>query len=159
MSIFRLLGLDHAQFAPLFVQGDAELRVQGIVRTRAITRPGFPCRISLEDASIGEEVLLLSYWHHRVNSPYASRGPIYIRKGVTQAMLSPGEVPDYVASRLISLRAYDDENMMVAAAVCPGAEVAAPISRLLDNPDVAYLHLHNAAQGCFSCLANRVEGP
>ncbi len=159
MSTFRLLGLDHAQFAPLFEQGDAELRAQGIVRTRAITRPGFPCRISLDDASIGEEVLLLSYWHHRVNSPYASRGPIYIRKGVTQAMLSPGEVPDYVASRLISLRAYDDENMMVAAAVCPGAEVAAPISRLLDNPDVAYLHLHNAAQGCFSCLANRVEGP
>ena len=159
MSGFRLVGLDHAQFAPLFEQSDAELRAQGIVRTRAITRPGYPCRISLDDASIGEEVLLLSYWHHRVNSPYASRGPIYIRKGVTQAVLSPGEVPDYVASRLISLRAYDDENMMVAAAVCPGAEVAAPISRLLDNPDVAYLHLHNAAQGCFSCLANRVEGP
>ena len=159
MPKFQLVGLDHTQFAPLFDHADAELRSQGIVRTRVTTRPGYPCRISLQDASIGEEVLLLSYWHHRVDSPYASRGPIYIRKGVTRAVLSPGEVPDYVATRLISLRAYDRENMMLAAQVCPGAEVAVQIGRLLDNPDVAYLHLHNAAQGCFSCLANRVDGP
>lgn len=159
MSGFRLVGLDHTQFAPLFEQSDAELRAQGIVRMRAATQPGYPCRVSLEDAAVGDELLLLPYWHHRVDSPYRSLGPIYIRKGVTQAVLSPGEVPDYVASRLISLRAYDDENMMVAAEVCPGAKVAAPISRLLDNADVAYLHLHNAAQGCFSCLANRLEGP
>jgi hypothetical protein len=159
MSTFRLVGLEHAQFAPLFERTDAELRSQGILRTRATTRPGYPCRISLEDAVVGDEVLLLPYAHHRVDSPYKSLGPIYIRKGVTQAVLAPGEVPDYVASRLMSLRAYDDENMMVAAQVCPGAEVAAHISRLFDDPGVAYLHLHNAAQGCFSCLANREGGP
>jgi hypothetical protein len=158
MSNFRLVGLEHTQFAPLFERSDAELRSQGILRTRATTRPGYPCRISLEDAAVGEEVLLLSYRHHRVDSPYKSLGPIYIRTGVTQAVLAPGEVPDYVASRLISLRAYDHENMMVAAEVCPGADVAARIGRLFDDPGVAYLHLHNAAPGCFSCLAKREGG-
>ena len=159
MPKFQLIGLDHTQFAPLFDHADAELRSQGIVRTRVTTRPGYPCRISLQDAAVGEAVLLLSYRHHRVDSPYRSRGPIYIRKGVSQAVLSPNEVPDCVASRLISLRAYDRQNMMVAADVCPGTGVAAQLSRLFDAPTVAYIHLHNAAQGCFSCLANRVDGP
>ena len=47
MPKFQLVGLDHTQFAPLFDQSDAELRSQGIVRTRVTTRPGYPCRISL----------------------------------------------------------------------------------------------------------------
>jgi hypothetical protein len=159
MSGFRLVGLDHTQFAPLFEQSDAELRAQGIVRTRAATQPGYPCRVSLEDAAVGDELLLLPYWHHRVDSPYRSLGPIYVRRGVVQAFLAPGEVPDYVAARLISLRAYDRQNMMVAADVCRGTEVSARITGLFDTADVAYIHLHNAARGCFSCLANRVDGP
>jgi hypothetical protein len=32
--------------------------------------PGFPCRVSLQDAEIGEEVILLPYQHHKTNSPY-----------------------------------------------------------------------------------------
>jgi hypothetical protein len=61
------------------------------------------------------------------------------------------EVPSYVATRLISVRAYDARHMMIDAAVCEGAVVAAEITRMFADPAVAYIHLHNAKRGCFSC--------
>lgn len=159
MSQFQLVGLDHTQFAPLFDLTDDELKSQGIVRTQATKQPGYPCRISLEDAVVGEEILLLPFWHHDVNSPYRSLGPIYIRKGVTQALLPPGEVPDYVSTRVISLRAYDPEHMMVGADVCSGDEIAMRLSVMFDDHAISYIQLHNAKQGCYSCLAERLSGP
>lgn len=157
MTTFQLSGLDHTQFLPLFALTDAERGQQGIVRRQATTQPGFPCRISLEDAAIGDELLLLPYWHHRVDSPYQALGPIYIRFGATQAFPAPGVVPDYVTRRVISIRAYDQQNMMIAADVSPGMDVAQRIEQLFDDADISYIHLHNAKQGCFSCLANRIE--
>ena len=158
MNTFQLSGLDHAQFLPLLDLTDAALSAQGIVRRQATSQPGFPCRISLEDAAIGEELLLLPYWHHQVDSPYKSLGAIYIRTGVTQAILPPGQVPDYVTRRVISIRAYDQQNMMVAADVSPGTDVAQRMEQLFCDSNVSYIHLHNAKQGCFSCLASRVAG-
>ena len=128
MATFQLVGLEPAQFLPLFAKTDAELASQAIVRTRASSQPGYPCRISLEDAAVGEELLLLPFWHHRVDSPYQALGPIYIRRGATQAVLPAGVVPDYVTRRLISVRAYDQAHMMVAASVCPGVDVAGELA-------------------------------
>ena len=34
--------------------------------------------------------------------------------------------------------------------VIPGAELAAPIERLLALPDAAYLHAHYAGRGCYA---------
>lgn len=157
MSGFQLVGLEHTQFDALFEKSEGELRSQGIVRRVATAQPGYPCRISLEDAAIGEEVLLLPHWHHRVDSPYRALGPIYIRRDVTQAVLSPGVVPAYVASRLMSLRAYDRDHMMVAADVCAGTGVSDHLIDMFGDPVVSYIHLHNAKQGCFSCAAARAS--
>lgn len=159
VTTFQLSGINHNQFLPLLDLSDAELSEQGIVRTQATSNPGFPCRVSLEDAAIGDELLLLPYWHHQVNTPYSSLGPVYIRIGVTQAILPPGIVPDYVTRRIISIRAYDQRNMMIAADVSPGSAVAQRIRRLFNDPNVSYIHLHNAKQGCFSCLASRFGAP
>lgn len=81
-----------------------------------------------------------------------------MRKGATQARLPFDVVPDYVRSRLISLRAYDRAHMMIAAEVCPGAEVATQITGMFEDAAVSYIHLHNARRGCYSCLAERA-GP
>lgn len=156
MSRFQLSGLDHRPFQPLFALNDAALAERGARRCRVDEAPGYPCRISLEDAPLGEDVLLLSYPHQAADSPYRSSGPIYVRAGVTQAVLSPGRVPPYVSRRLISLRAYDRRDMMLGAEVHEGDEVAAALEALFADPGVAYAHLHNARQGCFSCLASRV---
>lgn len=78
-----------------------------------------------------------------------------MRRGVQRRTLAIGEVPPYVTRRLISVRAYDIDHMMIDAGVCDGTLVGQEISRRFDNEHVAYIHLHNAKRGCYSCRADR----
>lgn len=155
MHSFQMIGLDHAEFEPLFALSDQELAQRGAERRRATQRPGFPCRVSLEDASEGEELLLLPYLHQAADSPYRASGPIFVRRGARQRTLV-SEVPGYVSTRLMSVRAYDARHMIIDATVCEGTLVGAEIERLFSNDLVAYIHLHNAKRGCFSCRVERV---
>jgi hypothetical protein len=155
MSNFQLTGLPHAQFEPLFELSDAQLSELGVVRVIADEKPGYPCRVGLVDAEIGETLLLLPYVHQPALSPYNASGPIYVRKGAKRRTLAVGEIPSYVSDRLISVRAYDAAHIMIGAEVCDGSEVASEIERQFGNPLVSYIHLHNARRGCFSCLVNR----
>lgn len=155
MATFQLTGIEHEPFEPLFDLSDAELARRDIVRCIADRDSGFPCRISLEDAAAGDELLLLHYLHHPVNSPYRASGPIYVRRGQTRRVLAPGLVPGYVTRRVISIRAYDAEHMMIFADVVEGPDTARALEQLFADPAVAYAHLHNAKQGCFSCHARR----
>ncbi len=156
MRGFQLSGLPAEPFAALFQRSDAELSELFTRRVFAAGKPGYPCRVSLADAEVGDELLLLPYYHQPAPSPYRSSGPIYVRRGAEQAILAPGEVPDYVRLRMISVRAYDATDLMVAAEVCDGAQVRTQIERYLDDSAVAYLHLHNARRGCYSCRVDRV---
>jgi hypothetical protein len=78
-----------------------------------------------------------------------------LQKDAVRKRTDPGVVPDYVRSRLMSVRAYDAVHQMTDAAVCAGTEAAAVIQRMFARPDVAYIHLHNANRGCFSCTVHR----
>lgn len=155
MAGFRIVALDDSAFAPLFALDDGELRQHGAVRVIADDDFGYPCRVSLEDARAGEELLLLPYVHHATGTPYRASGPIYVRRGAVRRQCLPGEVPDSVARRLMSLRAYDADGMMQQATVVEGAEVAATLTSVLADDAIAYVHLHNAKPGCYSCLAVR----
>lgn len=152
---FALVGIDHSPFEALFELSDEQLREHAAERCFATEVPGYPCRISLEDAHVGEELLLLPYVHQPADSPYRSSGPIYVRRGARQRRLPVGEVPSYVSSRLMSVRAYDAAHTIVAASVCEGSAVAADIEACFARDDVAYIHLHNARRGCFSCRVER----
>ena len=153
--MFQITGLDPSPFAPLFDLDDAALRARGARRVRADADPGFPCRVSLEDAAEGEELLVLPWRHHDVDSPYRASGPIFVRRGARPARLAPGEVPPSVSRRLMSLRAYDAGHLMLTAEVVDGAQVAAALAALFADPAVAYVHLHNARPGCYACQATR----
>lgn len=59
MHSFQLVGLDHENFRPVFDLSDERLAQLGAVRRIASECPGYPCRVSLEDAELGEELLLL----------------------------------------------------------------------------------------------------
>jgi Protein of unknown function (DUF1203) len=154
-SSFQLVGIDHAPFEALFDLPDEHLKQVGAVRCLAKESPGYPCRISLEDAQVGEELLLLPYTHQPASSPYRASGPIFVRRGARQRTLLVGEMPEYVTRRLISLRAYDYNHMIVNAAVCDGSASGGEISEFFRRAEVAYIHLHNAKRGCFSCKAIR----
>jgi len=155
-SSFQIVGLSPAPFECLFSLPADELGARGIRRVRAGASPGYPCRISLEDANAGDELLLLPFEHQPANSPYRASGPIYVKVGARQRTMAIGEVPDSVRRRQISLRAYDADDLIVDAEVCDGESVGAQIERLFADPLVRYLHLHNAKRGCYSCLVRRV---
>ncbi len=153
---FKLIGLPFEPFAPLFSLDDRALSSLDARRVFADETPGYPCRVSLADAQIGEELLLIPFAHQPASSPYRASGPIFVRKAARQVTLPAGVVPDYVALRQISVRAYDAAHLMIDAAVCEGGDTATAILRMFDVSDVAYIHLHNAKRGCFSCRVDRV---
>jgi Protein of unknown function (DUF1203) len=135
---------------------DAELAVRGARRRVADSKPGYPCRVSLADAEMGDELLIVPFEHHATMSPYRASGPIYVRRTATvQVVLS--HVPDVLATRVLSVRAYDADGMMAAADVVDGRELVGQLEQMLGRRDVAYLHVHNAKPGCFACRATRTE--
>jgi hypothetical protein len=99
----------------------------------------------------------MSYAHQPAASPYRASGPIFVRRDAQPCTLPPGVVPPYVTRRLISLRAYDGHDLMVDGQVVEGPDVATALVALFDRPDVAYVHLHNAKRGCYSCAAGRAR--
>ena len=152
---FRIVGLSAAQFAPLFAMSADQLAKRGARRMRVDSKPGFPCRVSLADADLGETVILLPFVHHEVASPYRAAGPIFVRENAAEADLSTSEIPELVSIRTLSVRAYDNNSMMIDCAVVAGSEIKPHIEKLFADPDIAYLHLHNAAAGCYSCKVER----
>jgi hypothetical protein len=156
MSSFRLVGLAAENFEPFFAMSDDELAALGARRVVADASTGFPCRVSLADAATGDELLLLPFEHLSTRSPYRASGPVFVRRGVARALLPPGEIPPYVTRRTMSVRAYDANDMMVDADVCDGTDVRGTLDRMLADDAVAFIHLHNAKRGCFSCRVERV---
>jgi len=152
---FRIQGLPVAPFAPLFGMDEPELAARGVVRRVADQPVGFPCRVSLRDAKPGETVLLLNYEHLPVPGPYRSRHAIYVREFAQEYQPDVNELPEVLASRLLSVRAFDGAGMMVEADVVDGVAAARVIEQQLANPTVAYLHLHNAKPGCYAARIAR----
>jgi len=147
---FIISGLPLARFAPLFGLSDQELAARGVLRRTADRCPGYPCRVSLRDAAVGESLLLLNYEHLPVASPYRSRHAIYVSEQAQEYRPSVNEIPEVLARRLLSVRAFDASGMMLDADVVEGADLAQSIERCLRGPQVEYLHLHNAKPGCFA---------
>jgi hypothetical protein len=153
---FQITALDPNRFARLFELSDSELSENMAVRQTATTKPGFPCRVSLADAEVGEELILVNYEHQPSKSPYRAANAVFVRKGVEQAQPAAGEVPELFRGGLLSLRAFSDQGMIVAADLTDGDDLGSALDRLLDNPTVSYAHIHFAKFGCYAARADRV---
>ena len=153
---FRVRGLSPELFAPLFDLGDEALAERGAVRRVADEPNSFPCRVTLEEAAPGEELLLLPYRHHPGPSPYQSCGPIYVRRKARRAFDGVDLIPPMQLRRLSSVRAYDAAGFLIVAEVVAGAELDPLVRRYLDRPEVDWLHVHNARPGCFAFRVERV---
>lgn len=154
---FRLKALPDSDFHELFKLSDSELEKIGAKRMIVDQFPGFPCRISLQDAEIGEEVILLSHFHHDTKSPYRASGPIFIRKTAKTASLYLNEVPKMFHHRLLSLRSYDKNGMMIRADVVEGTLLKNRLTKIFENREISYIHIHNAKAGCYNCLVERED--
>ena len=152
---YQLRGLEPAQFEKYFALDDAGLAERGMRWMRVDKPVGFPCRISLEDAPVGEDVLLLPFTHQDSRSPYRASGPIFVRRGRIDGARIVDRLPTYLTLRPLSVRAYDAADEMVDAEGVDGPEAAPLIERDLSRTDVAYLHIQFARRGCLACRVDR----
>lgn len=152
---FRITGLSPEPFKPVFQLDADALSAIGAQRVFADDASGYPCRVSLEHALPGEELILMSYQHQPGHSPYRAAGPVFARKSALNAFDAVNVVPEPVRVRLLSVRAYDGDDMIVEAEVVEGNVIEALIERYFERDDVAYLHLHYARRGCYACRVDR----
>ena len=143
-------------YSHLFEMTTSELHKIGAKHIIADTKSGYPCRVSLEDAEIDENLILFHYQHHNTASPYKSSGPIFIRKHAKKAELKVNEIPAMLNHRLLSLRIYDIEGMMIDASTLIGHKLKTKIRQIFSNQKAHYIQVHNAGPGCYNCQVDRV---
>jgi hypothetical protein len=152
---FRITGLSPAPFAPLYGLSDADLVTRGVRRVRADAHPGYPDRVELRDADLGETLLLLNHEHQPAPTPYRSAHAIFVLEGATRPAVFVDEVPTALRRRSVSLRAFDAAHEMVDADLVDGEVLGDLIERFLSRPAIAYLHAHYAKRGCYAALVER----
>jgi hypothetical protein len=153
--VFRITGLCPEPFQSLFGLPDQELASLGVKRYIVDSNPGFPDRIEMKDAELGQSVLLLNHVSQPAKTPYHASHAIFIREWATQAYDAVDQVPESMRIRLLSLRAFTDDGMMLDADVADGTAIEPVVTRMFANPEVSYIHVHNAKQGCYSGRIDR----
>ncbi len=154
---FQIKPLQPETFAHLFELSDEELARQQACRHIVTETPGTPCRVSMQDADVGETVILVNYQHQPADSPYQSTHAVFVRENAEPAQLGINDVPDVIRSRLISLRFFDQNHMMIDAEVVEGDAITGELSKAFDRDDIAYAHIHNAKPGCFAASVHKVS--
>lgn len=150
---YRIDGLAPEQFADYFRSTDEGL-VKRYARRAIADGPGFPCRISLEEAEIGEELILLNHVSNDAPTPFRASHAIYVREGVNAGCYIDA-VPPLFESRTLGLRGFDGEGMLRGALLALPGEADAKIRELFERPEIAAIHAHNAALGCFLARVER----
>ena len=153
---YRITGLSQAPFRHLFGLTDDSLAAYNVKRYTPAAGEAFPDRIALSDAPVGQSVLLVNYVHQPADTPYRASHAIFVREDTYDRFDAINQIPPMLLTRVISLRAFGVDHMLVDADLADGAALEAPIQHLLANPDTAYIQAHFAKQGCYAARIERV---
>lgn len=152
---YRIEGLAPAAFESLYGMTDGDLTARGAMRVVADAPHGYPCRVTLEDAREGESLILLNHVSHDAATPFRSAYAIYVREGAAEAAVHVDEIPPVFEGRALGLRGFDAEGMLRGALLALPGEADAKIRALFARPEIATIHAHNAAAGCFAARIER----
>lgn len=140
---------------PISDQTAAALRTQGGAVYVADAFPGYPCRQCLQDAPVGDELILVSHDPFTGTSPYRSASPIFLHRETCVAPQLTGELPEQLTRRQLSVRAFDADELMIDAAIVDGSELASTVTRFFEQAGTDLIHIHNASRGCWAASATR----
>ena len=130
---------------------DERLSDFGARRYYADRNPGFPDRIEMRDAEIGETVLLLNHVHQTGDTPYRASHAIFVREGADACYDRVGEVPQALRPRLLSLRAFrrltHDGRRRRNRGRRGGGSHRTSVRKYRK---LAYIQAHYAKRGCFA---------
>ena len=147
---YRIEGVERAAYADLLGRSDDELAERGARRVTADSKPGFPCRVTLEDAEPGESLILFNHVSHDVPTPFRSAYAIYVREKAGAPARFVDEPAPVFAGRALGLRGFDSAGMLRGALLALPGEADEKIRALFERPEIASIHAHNAAAGCFA---------
>ena len=105
---FRISGLSPEPFRAIYGLSEDELARRNIKRYVVDKNPGFPDRITMQDAAIGETVLLLNHVSQPAETPYRATHAIFVREGAEARYDEVNAIPEVMRVRPLSLRAFDD---------------------------------------------------
>lgn len=132
--------------APLTLAGERVIADQPV---------GYPCRVCLTDAAVGDALVL---GPHRVGTGvYATTGPIFVHADGC-ARFSGDGIPEAIARRQLAVRAHDADGRLRGGEVIDGEALAELAGRWLADPTIAELRVFHARAGCYACRVVRARG-
>ena len=152
---YMIQGLDPAPYRAFQALDDDTLAAQGIIRLPVTQLSAFPCRIRLIDLPVGESVLLVNHVSRERPSPYHASHAIFVGEGKTVAAHYEDKVPPDLTRRVLSVRGFDAQDMMIDAMLVQPGGADAAIRLLFANRAIATIDIHNATRGCFAARAER----
>ena len=152
---YRIQGLSPEPFRALFDLPDEALAERRAVRVTADSPTGYPCRVTLEDAAPGDALMLVNHVSHDVETPFRTAYGIYVREAAAEPARYEDQVPAMLDRRTLGLRGFDAAGMLKGGLLAMPGEADARIRELLGRPEIATIHAHNAALGCFLARIER----
>jgi hypothetical protein len=117
----------------------------------------YPCRHCLREASARNGMLLLSYQTSKPKSVYGQPTAIFMCASSCERFEQPDTIPDIVRNRLVSLRAFGADGMMIydANQLVDGGDYDAAVRKDFSCADIAFINVHTAKAGCMLCHIER----
>ena len=152
---YRISGLPPEPFERLFGLSDEALAAHGAVRRTADKKPGYPCRVTLEDADPGEAMILVNHVSQPADTPFRASHAIFVREGARQPATFVDALPPVFDTRTIGLRGFDADGMLRDGLLAGPGEADAAIRQLFEQPEIESIHAHTATYGCFVARIER----
>lgn len=147
---YRIEGLPGDAYKELLGLDGEALARRNARRVTADSRPGFPCRVTLEDAEPGETLILFNHVSHDVPTPFRNAYAVYVRESAVEPARYVDQTPPVFDGRALGLRGFDAEGMLHGALLALPGEADSKIRALFESPEIETIHAHNAAAGCFA---------
>ena len=118
--------------------------------------PGAPCRHCLKFIPVGAPMLILAHRPFDRLQPYAECGPIFLCAEACQPH-EGGAVPEIFADTAMLVRGYGANERIVygTGQVAPAGALNETCDAILQDPDVAFLHIRSASNNCFQARVER----
>lgn len=122
------------------------------------TGPGNPCRHCLSTIEAGAEKLVLAYRPFEDVQPYAEVGPIFLHgRECAQHNAEAGLPTMFSRWHSVLVRGYGSDNRIQyqSARHVPVEELEQQCIDMLEDPNVAYLHIRTSQYNCYQCRVER----
>ncbi len=130
----------------------------GMPPERAVSDGGAnPCRHCLRDIPEGAGMLILAHRPFPKPDPYAETGPIFLCADECPRH-DPAAPPAILGARAAFLvKGYraNDRIFYGTGRITPSEEVDDYCARLLEDPEVAYVHVRSATNNCYQFRVDR----